>query len=90
MKAKVLALLLAGSAGLSACAQPEEEPIVPPPPVGVGSIAGTVAADRNGDGIVDGYYTSDGVYHAFQAPPCPTPPPPPPPPPAPSYSGERG
>ena len=49
------------------------------------AIAGTVAADRNGDGYVDGYYTADGIYHAVQGPPCPPPPPPPPP-----RAGERG
>jgi hypothetical protein len=33
-----------------------------------GSLPGTTAADQNGDGIVDGYYTSDGFYHPFVAP----------------------
>jgi hypothetical protein len=54
----------------------------------VGGVAGAIAADRDGDGVNDGYY-KDGVYHAYDAPPPPpayTPPPPPP-----SYrSGERG
>ena len=55
-------------------------------PVTLGNeIAGTVAADRDGDGYVDGYYTADGIYHAVQGPPCPPPPPPPPP-----RAGERG
>ena len=46
--------------------------------------AKVVVADRDGDGIVDGYYTSDGIYHPY-APPAP-----PPPPPAPTRRGERG
>jgi hypothetical protein len=79
-------LLLASTIGLSACANTEDVAVAPAPPVGPGAIIGTVAADRNGDGIVDGYYTRDGVYMAFQAPPCPLPPHPPPPAP----SGERG
>ncbi|HEY1146815.1 hypothetical protein [Allosphingosinicella humi] len=87
MRRMLLAVLMAGTVALGACANPEEEVIETPPPAGVGAIAGTVAADRNGDGLVDGYYTSDGMYHAFEAPPCPPPPPPPPPP---MPSGERG
>lgn len=82
-----IALLLAGGVSLSACANTRDVAVAPAPPVGPGAIVGTVAADRNGDGIADGYYTADGTYVAFQAPPCP--PPPPPPPPARS-SGERG
>jgi hypothetical protein len=46
-------------------------------------VPGSVAADRDGDGVIDGYYTSDGIYH-----PNYTPPPPPPPPP--SRTGEKG
>jgi hypothetical protein len=38
-----------------------------PPPM-TGSVAGTTAADRDGDGIVDGYYTTDGFYHPYVAP----------------------
>jgi hypothetical protein len=33
------------------------------PPQMPGAVAGSVAADRDGDGLVDGYYTSDGIYH---------------------------
>jgi hypothetical protein len=43
-----------------------------------------MAADRDGDGIIDGYYSADGIYHPNYVPP-----PPPPPPPATSM-GERG
>jgi hypothetical protein len=87
MRVLSIALLLTAAAGgLGACANNEDVAVAPAPPVGPGAIVGTVAADRDGDGIVDGYYTSDGTYVAFQPPPCP--PPPPPPPPAPS--GERG
>ncbi|HYZ47908.1 MAG TPA: hypothetical protein VE567_03335 [Sphingomonas sp.] len=87
MRVTSLALLLAAAAGLSACANTEDVPVAPAAPVGPGAIVGSVAADRNGDGIADGYYTNDGTYVAFQAPPCPAPPPPPPPP---RGSGERG
>lgn len=80
-----MAILLAGTLSLGACASASDEPIAPAPPVGPGALSGTVAADRDGNGIADGYYTSDGMYNAFQAPPCPLPPPP-----APSQSGERG
>jgi hypothetical protein len=82
MKGRHLAILLTGSALLGACATAEDGSMAP---AGVGAIAGSVAADRNGDGIADGYYGSDGIYNAFQTPPCPVPPPPPPP-----RRGERG
>ena len=86
MNIRLLALLGVTALSLSACASTRDEPIAPAPPVGPGAIAGTVAADRNGDGIVDGYYSSDGMYHEIMGPPCPPPPPPPPP----SRRGERG
>lgn len=86
MRVLSLGLLLASSVALTACANTHEVPVAPAPPVGPGAILGTVAADRNGDGIADGYYTRDGTYVPFQAPPCPPPPPPPPP----RSSGERG
>ncbi len=39
-----------------------------------GAVAGSTAADRDGDGIVDGYYTADGMYHPIMAPaPMPAP-----------------
>jgi hypothetical protein len=33
----------------------------------IGAIAGTIAADRDGDGRADGYY-QNGVYHPYEAP----------------------
>jgi hypothetical protein len=90
MQKRYLALLAAGTVVLTACTPTEPPaPPPPPPPLGPGAIVGTMAADRNGDGIVDGWYTADGVFHPFIAPPCPPPPPPPLPPPPPR-SGERG
>ncbi|MEG8038433.1 hypothetical protein QP166_03395 [Sphingomonas sp. LR60] len=62
------------------CQEGSASAATPPP----GAVAGSHAADRDGDGIVDGYYTSDGIYHPY-APPAP-----PPPPPAPTRRGERG
>ena len=84
MRVKTIILIGVGAVSLAACAHREEEvAAMPPPPPG--AVAGSVAADRDGDGIVDGYYTADGVYHAnampMQAPP---------PPPAPTGMGERG
>ena len=71
-----------GALALTACTEKEEVAATPPPPPG--SVAGSTAADRDGDGIIDGYYTADGIYHPNVAPT-------PPPPPAPvGRSGERG
>jgi hypothetical protein len=85
MRVKSIVMIGVGTLVLAACAHKEEEvAAMPPPPPG--AVAGSVAADQNGDGIVDGYYTADGVYHAYAAPM----PPPPPPPPAPTGVGERG
>jgi hypothetical protein len=77
-------IILAGFGGLAlaACAQKEEIAAAPPPPPG--SVPGSTAADRDGDGIIDGYYSADGIYHANYTPP------PPPPPPEPTRLGERG
>ncbi|USI71977.1 hypothetical protein [Sphingomonas morindae] len=77
--------IAAGVAALAGCAHSGKAPVAGAPPAAPGAIAGTVAADRNGDGIADGWYSADGVYHAFVAPPCP-----PPPPPLPTRRGERG
>ena len=83
MRMRSLVLAACGMTMLAACAKKEEVAALPPPPP-PRSHAGSTAADRDGDGIVDGYYTSDGIYHPY-APPAP-----PPPPPAPTRSGERG
>ncbi len=85
MRLRLLPLIAAGILPLAACASQDERPIGPPPPPPPGAVPGSIAADRDGDGIVDGYYTSDGIYHALLAPP-----PPPPPPPPPTRRGERG
>lgn len=71
-----------GALALTACSKQEEVAAAPPPPPG--SVAGSTAADRDGDGIIDGYYSADGIYHANYTPP------PPPPPPEPTRLGERG
>lgn len=76
-------LMLAGATALllAACSNQEEVAAAPPPPPG--AVPGSIAADRDGDGIIDGYYTADGIYH----PNAPMAPPPPPPP---TQVGERG
>ncbi len=86
MKTTHIGGILLATIMLAGCASNREDVIAPAPPVGPGAIAGSLAADRDGDGLVDGYYTADGIYHPFQAPPCPPPPPPPPP----TRAGERG
>ncbi len=83
MRPQMLTLFAIGSLALSGCAKKAPEvAALPPPP---GSIAGSAAADRDGDGLVDGYYTSDGIYH-----PNVVPAPPPAPLPMPTRKGERG
>ena len=62
MKGATFGALLLGATVLTACANNREEIVAPAPPLGPGALAGTVAADRNGDGMVDGYYTPDGTY----------------------------
>jgi hypothetical protein len=81
MRVARLSLLLAAPIGLAACTNMEEDVAVKENPP-------SWPGDRNGDGIADGYYTADGAYVAFQAPPCPAPVYSPPPP-APA-TGERG
>jgi hypothetical protein len=87
MRNQTIILVSALGLSLAACAQQPKVAAAPPPPPG--AVQGSMAADRDGDGVIDGYYTSDGIYHAnYVAPP--------PPPPAPTYSpavarrGERG
>lgn len=87
MKIQRLVIISAGALAIAACTTAEPEPVAPAPPIGPGALVGTVAADRDGDGVVDGYYDANGNYYAYQAPPCPEPPPPPPPP---MPMGERG
>lgn len=82
MRFQPLLLGAAAALALSACSQQQEIAAAPPPPPG--AVPGSIAADRDGDGIIDGYYTADGIYHPNYAPP------PPPPPPAPTRLGERG
>ncbi len=81
MRIATILLAASGSLLLAACATPEPPPPPPPPP---GGVPGSMAADRDGDGIVDGYYDASGMYHPNYVPP------PPPPPPAPTTKGERG
>jgi len=82
MRYQAIVLASLGALALTACAKKQDVAAAPPPPPG--AVSGSVAADRDGDGIIDGYYTSDGIYHPNYVPP------PPPPPPPPSRTGERG
>ena len=82
MRFRPILLTGLGALALTACAKQQEVAAAPPPPPG--SVAGSTAADRDGDGIIDGYYSADGIYHANYTPPTP------PPPPAPTRVGERG
>lgn len=84
MRFRSIMLAALGALALGACAKQQEEVAYAPPPPPPGSVPGSTAADRDGDGIIDGYYTSDGIYHANYVPP------PPPPPPEPTRLGERG
>jgi len=81
MRFKTLIFAGAAALALSACSNREEVAAAPPPPPG--AVPGSSAADRDGDGIIDGYYSSDGIYHP-NAPEMAPPPPPPGP------MGERG
>jgi hypothetical protein len=84
MRIRYILLAGMGALTLAACSKNEEEVAMAAPPPPPGAVAGSTAADRDGDGIVDGYYTADGIYHP-NAPLMP-----PPPPPAPTRLGERG
>jgi hypothetical protein len=86
MRFRTVMLAGMGAIALAACAKREEVAAAPPPPPPPppGAVAGSTAADRDGDGVIDGYYTADGIYHANYTPP------PPPPPPPPTRQGERG
>lgn len=81
MRFQTIMLAGLGAIALTACSKQEEVAMAPPPPPG--SVAGSTAADRDGDGIVDGYYTSDGIYHPNQPSVAPAPP-------MPTRAGERG
>lgn len=84
MKLAPLFLAVGGGLALAACSHTPPPPPAPPPMLPPGAVPGSTAADRNGDGVIDGYYTPDGVYHPLATTP------PPPPPPRPSRTGERG
>jgi hypothetical protein len=84
MRIKTIIIATLPILALSACAKKEAEVAAAPPPLPQGAVSGTMAADRNGDGIIDGYYSSDGMYHSNYVPP------PPPPPPMATRRGERG
>jgi hypothetical protein len=81
MRYQTILLIGVGTIALAACSKQEEVASAPPPPPG--AVAGSTAADRDGDGIVDGYYTADGMYHPYAAPVMS-------PPPAPTRAGEKG
>jgi hypothetical protein len=83
MRSRIIILAGIATISLAGCSKNEEVAAAPPPPP-PGSVPGSTAADRDGDGIVDGYYSADGIYHPNYVPP------PPPPPPAPTRAGERG
>lgn len=84
MQIRFIALAALGGLALGACSSTKESEVTAAPPPPAGAVAGSVAADRDGDGIIDGYYTSDGIYHPNVAPL------PPPPPPSATAMGERG
>ena len=82
MRIKTIIVVALSGLVLTACAKKQSEVANAPPPPG--AVMGSMAADRDGDGLIDGYYSSDGIYHAnYIAPP-------PPPPRRVSRRGERG
>lgn len=80
---RMFLLSLTAVLALTACAKKQVAVAEPPPPVAApvvpqappGAVLGSTAADRDGDGIVDGYYSSDGIYHQVVAPAAAYPPP---------------
>jgi hypothetical protein len=86
MRSKTIMITAFASMVIAACAK-KEEPVVapPPPPLPQGAVVGSLAADRDGDGVIDGYYSVDGIYHPNPLPPAPIAPLP-----APTRKGERG
>jgi hypothetical protein len=79
---RTLFLSLTAVLALTACAKKEIAVAEPapvaaplPPPAPPGAVLGSTAADRDGDGQVDGYYTSDGIYHQAVTPAPAYPPP---------------
>jgi hypothetical protein len=82
MRIRSIMLAGLGALTLAACNKQEHVASAPPPPPG--AVPGSTAADRDGDGIIDGYYTADGIYHPNALPPMPSAPP------APTRLGERG
>ncbi|MBY8821797.1 hypothetical protein [Sphingomonas colocasiae] len=81
MRFQTVMLAGLGALALGACAKQQEVAYAPPPPPG--AVPGSTAADRDGDGIIDGYYTADGIYHPNAVPAYN-------PPPTPTRKGERG
>lgn len=81
MRFRSIMLASLGVITLAACTKTEVVETAPPPPPG--AVPGSIAADRDGDGIVDGYYSADGIYHPNAAPAYAPPPPP-------TRKGERG
>jgi hypothetical protein len=84
MRTQTITIAAITCMALAACAK-KEAPIAAAPPPPQGAVIGSLAADRDGDGMVDGYYTSDGIYHPNALPPAP-----PAPLPMPTRKGERG
>jgi hypothetical protein len=86
MRTQAIMIAALASMTVAACAK-KAEPIVaaPPPPLPQGAVVGSLAADRDGDGMIDGYYSVDGIYHPNPLPPAPLAPLP-----APTRKGERG
>src|SRR3546814_15823766 len=74
MRLRTIMLAGMGAIVLTACAKQAEVAAVPPPPPG--AVAGSIATDPDGDGIGDGYYNADRLYHTNSVPiPASSPPP---------------